>query len=198
MLKYVLSERNKKRYTSDPKKWTVKDTDLFYDIAGMTDSDKLREYANHPDSYVRETVARNDYTPVDALEVLCGDENEYVRENVAGNINATTEMLRRLSEDKNESVKKKAIHILGLYKENPEVMEGFRREFDKERTEKETKKTQERELKMEENIGIPLEEQLARAISEERYEDARKIQEQLTKFKKLVSSRCRGRYIEVI
>jgi len=76
-----------------------------------------------------------------------------------------------------------------------ELMETLKKDYEKKSLEEEAVEKKEEYQKIE---GVPLEEQLARAIKEERYEDAQKIQEQLNRFKKLVSSRCRGRYMEVI
>jgi hypothetical protein len=64
-------------------------------------------------------------------------------------------------------------------------------EVEKEESE-ERKLEEEKQKKEKEKMGNPLEEQLATAISEERYEDAKKIKEQIDRFKKLVGGKYLG------
>jgi len=62
-----------------------------------------------------------------------------------------------------------------------------------EKEEAEERKLQEEKQKKEkEKMGTPLEEQLANAIADERYEDAKKIQEQIDRLKKIMGKQYHG------
>lgn len=77
-----------------------------------TDQKILSELATDPDFYIRELVAKSNYTPVTVLSSLASDKAWCVRLHVIKNSNTPKEVLQKLSKDKDNFLARMAINLL--------------------------------------------------------------------------------------